>query len=464
MVGGAYAWGILGDEPAPDSFESDNTPAQAKPIAVDGTMQHRTIAPAGDADWVAFQAVAGKSYVIETFAGDHPDTDTILELYDAAVLGSYEVPPIGAKVPPLAASDDKDFPKGDYFSRITWTASANKTMYVKVSEIDPEYTGDYLISITETAAFGKQTIRVEGTDRYRTAIAASQATFPEGSLTAVLATGENFADSLGGAALAGALDGPMLLTRKSQLPPEVLTELKRLAVGRVYILGSDAAISVAVENALKAALGSGSVMRIGGATRYETALMVAEEAIAHKGASYGGKVFVATGVNFPDALGASPLSARLGIPVILANPNASTVALPDKAADAIILGSTTVVSTAMENSLKAKLGASRVSRVAGIDRYETASKVAHLGVGEFGMRKQGVGIATGANFPDALGAGPALSRRGYVLLLTRPDELPSYAGSFLTVYSGDIEEACFFGSDAAISQRARSQVMALLKD
>ena len=117
-----------------------------------------------------------------------------------------------------------------------------------------------------------------------------------------------------------------------------------------------------------------------------------------------------------------------------------------------------------ENFLKSQIGTGKVSRVAGIDRYDTAARIAQLGMSDFGMCKQGVGIATGANFPDALGAGPLLGRCGYVLLLTALNELPSYTDSFLAGHSRDIEEAYFFGSDAAISGRARAQVMDRLKN
>lgn len=53
---------------------------------------------------------------------------------------------------------------------------------------------------------------VEGVNRYLTAIEAAKKAYPGGARTVVLATGTNWPDALGGAALAGARNGPSLLT------------------------------------------------------------------------------------------------------------------------------------------------------------------------------------------------------------------------------------------------------------
>lgn len=60
-----------------DEYELDNTPAQAKTIPADSTVQSRTLT-INDTDWVAFTADSGKWYRIETYGV----TDTYLELFD----------------------------------------------------------------------------------------------------------------------------------------------------------------------------------------------------------------------------------------------------------------------------------------------------------------------------------------------------------------------------------------------
>ena len=73
--------------------------------------------------------------------------------------------------------------------------------------------------------------RESGSSRYDTAIDISQATYAAGECTnAVLATGESFPDALAASGLAGAVGGPLLLTRKAELPDAVAAEFARLGV------------------------------------------------------------------------------------------------------------------------------------------------------------------------------------------------------------------------------------------
>jgi len=115
---------------------------------------------------------------------------------------------------------------------------------------------------------------IAGSNRYETAAKMSAAAF-DSAEAVVLATGENWPDALGGAALAGATNAPILLTRTASLPGETLTEIRRLGARRAVILGGTGAVSVAVETALEAELGRDTVTRIGGADRYETSVLAA---------------------------------------------------------------------------------------------------------------------------------------------------------------------------------------------
>ncbi|MEA3510410.1 MAG: cell wall-binding repeat-containing protein [Actinomycetota bacterium] len=70
--------------------------------------------------------------------------------------------------------------------------------------------------------------RVSGLDRYGTAAAISSAFFGPMTRPVILATGGAFPDALAGAAAAGNLGGPLLLTRSTSLPETTRTELERL--------------------------------------------------------------------------------------------------------------------------------------------------------------------------------------------------------------------------------------------
>ncbi|MDO8879736.1 MAG: cell wall-binding repeat-containing protein, partial [Coriobacteriia bacterium] len=143
-------------------------------------------------------------------------------------------------------------------------------------------------------------VRIEGADRIATAIAAAKVAFPSGAGTVVIATARNWPDALGGAALAGAVDGPILLTEPTALPSTVAQAISDLGASKAIILGGTAAVSPAVASALATKLGgAGNVTRIDGADRYETARKVAAETVKRLG-TFSGTAFIATGANFPD--------------------------------------------------------------------------------------------------------------------------------------------------------------------
>ncbi|GAB4279023.1 MAG: hypothetical protein Kow0056_11860 [Coriobacteriia bacterium] len=302
-------------------------------------------------------------------------------------------------------------------------------------------------------------VEVAGTDRYKTAVEASKEAFDSAS-TVVIATGLNWPDALGGAALAGVVDGPVLLTAPDAVPSVVLSEIRRLKATDAYILGGEGAVSAEVEQELKAEL-SGTVTRLAGSNRYQTAKKVADEVVRLQGSDYDGKVFVCTGGDFPDALGASPLSARYGIPVILVAKDGNP-ALPAGTQEAIILGGPNAVTDVTQQALEGRLGAANVLRLKGTDRFSTAVKVAQHGVG-LGMHWDGVGFATGLAFPDALSGGPMLAEQGSVLLLTRPDELPTVVENRLTSEKQDIGTVRFLGGPKAITESVRTRVEQILE-
>ena len=316
----------------------------------------------------------------------------------------------------------------------------------------------FTLNFTSTAT-PPPSVSIAGNNRYLTAIAGSKAAF-ESADAVVVATGENFADALGGAGLAGALDAPLLLTQKGALPSAVATEIGRLGASKVYILGGTGAVSADVGRALDRLPKVTSVTRIAGSNRYQTAERVAAETIRVLNASgtYNGDAFIATGANFPDALGASPVAASQGMPVFLADPARSTVSLPGSVKRVWITGGTAVVSQGVENSLKSKLGTASVKRLAGGDRFATAAAVARFGVSR-GMQWDGVGITTGMNFPDALAAGPVLGSKNTVMLLTDSNSVPAPTRSALSANRAKIKTVHFFGGTAVVPLSVRAEVL-----
>ncbi len=303
--------------------------------------------------------------------------------------------------------------------------------------------------------------RLGGTDRYGTAIAVSQAAFQDGTAqAAVLARGDLYPDALVGGPLAHAQGGPLLLTPTSGLTPAVTAELTR-ALGpntgkTVYLLGGSGALSPAVQTAV-VSLGYKPV-RLDGKDRFGTAT-----AVAHA-LGDPSTVYLATGMNFPDALVAGDAAASHGGAVLLTNDATMPPGL------ATYLQGRTVKTIGGP----AHAAFPSAPSYAGKDRYETSTLVA---AGEYPGLSTGtttlstgtppagaVGLATGTDFPDALAGSPFLATVGTgvaPLILTTPTSLPTTVSSYLgTLAVGT--PTYVFGSTGAVATAVSTAVAKIL--
>ena len=109
-----------------DTFEPDDSIAQAKSITTDGVLQTRNFYPAGDVDWVWFDVGPG-SYAIATNVSNNLYPDTLVTLYAANGMT------------PLASNDDcTGYTRA---SCLTYTSSVSTTLYLKVSPYDASSVG-----------------------------------------------------------------------------------------------------------------------------------------------------------------------------------------------------------------------------------------------------------------------------------------------------------------------------------
>ena len=105
--------------------------------------------------------------------------------------------------------------------------------------------------------------------------------------------------------------------------------------------------------------------RLGGSTRYETSVLIAEYAV-EAGILTWDKVAIATGTNYPDALAGAALQGADGAVLLLvASGHEDAIDAIGEAADSItsvrILGGTSAVSEDLEASLISALGWSEYS-------------------------------------------------------------------------------------------------------
>lgn len=309
---------------------------------------------------------------------------------------------------------------------------------------------------------------IAGSDRFATSAQMSQRAFPDGAASVVLATGRNWPDALGGASLAGAVNGPVLLVDTNAVPSVAMDEIRRLGADRIFILGGASAIGPDAEASLVAEFGRSAVERIAGATRYATAEKVAARVVAEQGAEWDGTCLLATGANFPDALAASPLAASKGWPLLLSEKASLTdvarsriVAMGAKAV--VVLGGSGALSPTVESQVRSIPGVTSVGRLSGADRYETAVRVARYGHDKAGLAWNGLALSTGMNYPDALSGGVAQGRLGSVVLLTRPNALSAATQACMQAERSQITDVVYLGGGAAVGIPVRASVQAILR-
>ncbi|HVM65533.1 MAG TPA: cell wall-binding repeat-containing protein, partial [Acidimicrobiales bacterium] len=301
---------------------------------------------------------------------------------------------------------------------------------------------------------------IAGTTRYDTARLAALAAFPNGATNAVVASGEDFPDGLSAAALAGALNAPLLLTPTAALDADTTLALTSLKAKTVYVVGGTSAVSAHVVSQLTTA-GYTVPTPISGADRYATAAAVASAAagVTPVG-TIGGKktAILATGLNFPDALSAGAASFVGHLPILLTDPGtlspaASTAITSLGVTNVLIMGGTTAISNAVEASVQALTvnGANvTTTRVQGPTRFATATAMATLEMmpgssGGLGMKATTTVLASGMNFPDALVASELASP----VVLTA-GVLPPETAAFLTANGASIAMILALGGPNAV--------------
>jgi putative cell wall-binding protein len=345
-------------------------------------------------------------------------------------------------------------------------AGDDRVMYRACTEDSACVVGEVFILVDEVP-----TGRLAGANRIETAVRVSRAIFPAGADTVVIARSGDYPDALAGGVLARAADAPILLTNTDELDPLVAEEITRLGASWVYILGGFQAVSEDVEEEIAELLGEdGETTRVGGANRFETAVEVRGELEELTGEP-ATQAYIAEGQHpdqfrgFPDVLSVSALAAHEGVPILLVRRNdlhpATAESLEESIVSATVIGGTAAVSAEVMSQIDEIVD--DVERVGGRDRYETSTDVADLAIAA-GMNPKLLYLATGANWPDALAAGPSVARDGGVLVLVHPTDLgrSPTVRTFLQTHR-PFDDVDLLGGTRAISSGVEAQVRAELQ-
>jgi hypothetical protein len=287
--------------------------------------------------------------------------------------------------------------------------------------------------------------RVFGSDRESTAVAVSQAAFPDAASAdaVVLARRDAYPDALAGGPLAMAKHAPLLLTSSASLDPVTQAEIQRVLApgGTVYLLGGTSALSDAVSNAVSA-LGYQPV-RLAGSDRFATAVSIAQEL------GNPATVYEASGTGFADALSAVPAAAA----------QHGAILLTDGKAQAGATGKYLAAHPGLHFAVGGPAAEADPSArpMIGADRYATSEIVA---LAAFPSASRAF-VASSANFPDALAGGPwAASVDAPVLLAPPSGTLPGPIGAYLSTHT--LTDVTVLGGNTAVSDSVISEVATAL--
>jgi putative cell wall-binding protein len=320
------------------------------------------------------------------------------------------------------------------------------------------------IAAGPASATMKPVTRLAGSDRVGTSVAISTQEFPTAhtAKNVILTAAFTFADAMSAGPLGKLFDAPLLLTDPTSLNAATLTEIERVMpvpttapgttmsgcpttplANAVYVIGGDAAIAASVNTTLNAA--GFNVVRLAGTDRFGTSVAVAQ----CEGSPT--TVFLATGNIFADALSAGPAAASKGGSVLL---TAGPVLPPSVSTYLAGLSSPTVYAVGQA----AHLADPSATAIVGGDRFATAALVAT----QFFPSPTVVGVATGANFPDALAGGAYMGMLGGPVLLTTPNVLHSAPSLYIAQNKATLTQAYLFGGTVTLFPLVAAQTSVAL--
>ncbi|WP_226643210.1 cell wall-binding repeat-containing protein [Mesobacillus subterraneus] len=197
------------------------------------------------------------------------------------------------------------------------------------------------------------------------------------------------------------------------------------------------------------------VSKVSGKDRLETAI-AASKKLYPNGFPQDHKdkvVILATGYDFADALSAGPLSSLYNkAPILLSRGNELTESVKQElirlgTKKVVIVGGTAAISAEVEQLIRnLKM---EVERVSGKNRYETNKSILQkLG------NVNGLFVASGANFPDALAVAPIAADNKWGILLTQKDSITLPTGLDLTN-----KKIVITGGVGAVSDNVQKQLV-----
>lgn len=212
---------------------------------------------------------------------------------------------------------------------------------------------------------------------------------------------------------------PLLYTGKNSLSVETKSALDKMFLDEIYLMGGVNTISKKVENNLKRNFPHAKITRIMGNNRYDTS---AESAKTRANTT---NLIFAAGTNYADALYATSLAAHQNAPILLVS-NEGLSQSTRKFIQSIgnidnvtIVGGEISVNQSVKNQIE-NLTKKHVTRLAGVDRYESSVEVAK----RVNANPAEVITTSGEVFADALVSSTVAQKIKAPILLVKKDVLP----------------------------------------
>ena len=212
---------------------------------------------------------------------------------------------------------------------------------------------------------------------------------------------------------------PLLYTGKNSLSVETKSALDKMFLDEIYLMGGANTISKKVENKLRKNFPHAKITRIMGNNRYDTS---AESARTRANTT---NLIFAAGTNYADALYATSLAAHQNAPILLVSNDginqstANFIKSLGNIHNVTIVGGEISVNQSVKNQIE-NLTKKRVTRLAGVDRYESSVEVAK----RVNANPAEVITTSGEVFADALVSSTVAQKIKAPILLVKKDVLP----------------------------------------
>ncbi|CAB1262741.1 cell wall-binding repeat-containing protein [Clostridium sp. MT-14] len=183
--------------------------------------------------------------------------------------------------------------------------------------------GDGVISqeFLDRFSYRYNIIRLAGTNREETASKIVDTIQPAVGTPIVIANEDNYPDALSISPVAAENGYPIMITKQDKLADYIKKYIGDKKPEKIYFVGGTGSVSENVRNEVKqlTGLSDENTPRIAGKDRYGTSLAIA------KAFDFGNAVFtVVNGLDFPDAITGSVLSASKDSPILLADVSGSS--------------------------------------------------------------------------------------------------------------------------------------------